>query len=528
MPNVDVNGTTIEFPDTLSGDELNQAVSKAASQIGQSKQPQNDPMSLGGFGENVLKDIPYQAKQIGSGLVNLGKASYEAPFQAGKTLFNTGKQLYEGQSLGQTDLGQAADQAGNIVVGMLPHPNPEKPLLPLKNWEPGGLLQNVAHPYEHPIGAALDVATAVLPFAGEAKGTSMLSKTAEAPSLFRKGASKVLSLLGPEEESLMARMNDPKAIQEAGTIADVSNTFPGIGNKFNKIIGHLSDKADQVISKSTTDALAKEDVMNAVQKARKNLGGIYTDEGRTAAKTLERVGNSFNRTRNAVTQNQVRGIIQNLDNEIPWTKVWKSPESLTASDHAMMDVRGELDSILKAKNPEYANLMKPVSDAIQSRNEFLKRFNIEKIKGKGYQLGDNTVNRAANTLNENKVASQRVLEGVKETTGEDVMSKLQNAKFKEQFQPPTSHTLDDILRTKPETLISLIQNRFGRQAAGALADAINTGSKNIPEKMFKNVGAIGNVSGKVLNEETIAKFMAENDYDPKKAAQAAEAQGYIW
>lgn len=521
-------------------------------------QPQQQEYSQGllktyeGQPQGILQNADVMAGKV----ANLGMEAIQAPFEmageamrgAGdylmgqKTDFNAPK-LFGGQGA-QDPFGYANKVARTAVAGLS---------APLRGQS---MSQQARAEYNRPqsnIDTMADVTTglastflapkisnapmeAVAEGLGKAK--SLFSSKPGVPSMFRKASAKALSLLGPEEDALLKRMENPEAIKQAGTVADVSNSLPGVANKFNTVIGHLSDKADDVISTSKyleEGAFSKDEVMGSVEKARRNLGGIYTDESRSAEKVIKRIQEKFKRVRNTVSQNQVKTIIKDLDSEIPWTKVWKSPETLTATDRAMIDMRTNLDSALKAKNTPYAELMKPVSDAIQARGEFIKKFNLEKVRGGGYQLGDNTVNRMANTMNDNKVASQRVLGQVKETTGEDVLSRLENAKAKEQFQAPTSNTLDDILRFKPSTIISLIQDKMGRSVAGKVADIINKAGKapNVfggAEKLARPVTPVSGysapVSKMVLDKETARMFYEQAGGDKEEARRLAAEAGY--
>jgi len=61
-----------------------------------------------------------------------------------------------------------------MVVNMLPHQIPEKPLA-FKNLEPGSLLQNVAHPYQHPLKAAMVLVHVAAPLSGN-EGSRILEK----------------------------------------------------------------------------------------------------------------------------------------------------------------------------------------------------------------------------------------------------------------------------------------------------------------------------------------------------------------
>lgn len=67
MPNVDINGTTVNFPDSLNGDDLNKAVSQAASQMGQSSQSQPESFldKAKGLYDSYKASPLYQASPVG-------------------------------------------------------------------------------------------------------------------------------------------------------------------------------------------------------------------------------------------------------------------------------------------------------------------------------------------------------------------------------------------------------------------------------------------------------------------------------
>ena len=63
MPRVDINGAVVDFPDNLSGDELNKAVASAAAQLGS---PQAQPQkTLAEIGSSAISNI---GRDFGRGL----------------------------------------------------------------------------------------------------------------------------------------------------------------------------------------------------------------------------------------------------------------------------------------------------------------------------------------------------------------------------------------------------------------------------------------------------------------------------
>lgn len=319
----------------------------------------------------------------------------------------------------------------------------------------------------------------------EALGMALHPVVKGMASTLIKGGKKIAGpLFGVSDEALNAYLKDPKSIKDA-SMEGLARKLPNVAEKFNDVISYFSKNADDLLStskfleKSANDpggAFTKDEITKALSAARKSLGGLYTDEGRTAAKALGRIGESFKRLGNTVSQSQVKGIIQKLDDEIPWTKVWKSPESLTAADNALIKTRTRLDGLLKTKNPEYGEAMKPVSEAIQSRNEFIKKFGIQDIKGQGYTPADVSATRLSAATKEGKIDTQRVLERVKKITGADILPQVEMAKYNEEFfgnRKVNPMTLD--LLTGTGAMLGGALGGFGGVGTGAIAGKMASG-----------------------------------------------------
>lgn len=262
---------------------------------------------------------------------------------------------------------------------------------------------------------------------------------------------KALSYVGDvPEESINYKIEHPQSVQRAKDISEIaSKDVPRIANKFDQAIEGLKSEAKKTLSTSrfleitSTDrggAFTKDEVLGAITTAKRKLGGVYTPEAEGASRVLSKVRGHLEKTRNTVSQNQVADLIDDLDREIPWDKVWRKPEDLTLTDKALIDTRTKLDGILKKKNKVYAKVMAPLSEQIQTRNEFLKTMNLQKVRGEGYQPSDTTASRLFGATKENRLMTKRVLGKTKEALGENLEPDIRAAQVKADFEPESSRS----------------------------------------------------------------------------------------
>lgn len=291
-------------------------------------------------------------------------------------------------------------------------------------------------------------------FGGAAKDTAVGGAAgavlgAVAPAVV-KGAAKFVpyagkklmsSVLGPSEDAITAYLKDPFTIKSA-SMEGLAEQMPQVANKFKAIIKETGAKAKAVLSTSrfiepgandAGGAFTKDEVMGIVASARRKLGGVYTDESKTASTTIKRIAENLKKIRNTVSQKQVHDLITDLDKEIPWDKVIRSPETVTATDKTLINLRTGLDGVLKDKNEAYAKAVKPVEEAISARNDFVRKFSISRVKGEGYVPSDTTYSRVKSSLNEGKIDTDRVVANVKRITGIDIAPQVQNAKHGAEF-----------------------------------------------------------------------------------------------
>ncbi len=309
----------------------------------------------------------------------------------------------------------------------------------------------VSNPY---VAATAGTLVQNAPAIAQAKMTPPMERMPGSPSTVAKPLfRKAMSWMGDvPEESVAFRYDNPKLVQGASDLAPIaSKDVPAMAGKFDQVVSGLNDVAKKTLSKSsflekTADdaggAFTKEEVLGAVKNARTKMGGVYTPEAQTASKTLARISQNLKKIRNTVSQNQVHDLIMDLDNEIPWEKVQKAPESLTMQDNALISLRKGLDGLLKGRNEPYSQTMKPLSEAIQNRNEFTRNFDVRKVRGEGYQPSNSTVPRLLGATKDERLATQRILGKTRETIGEDLQPKIKAAQVKADFEPDSGGTFN--------------------------------------------------------------------------------------
>jgi hypothetical protein len=473
-------------------------------------QPSNTPNLPPGF----ELDQPQQGEPLG----NIpGNAINEV-----KGMFSGAKKLLTSspQELGS----MFKDPRTNFVWNALPHPTVNEQTGDV-SFDPGSIYNQykniTTHPYETFKKEPLGTTMALLPFAKPA--ASMLSKIPVIGDAIQ-GTSGLTKSVGSKlfagaaqvpEESVAARYANP-SIMSGPTQSEIAQNLPNIANKTNQVISGLSDAAKQKLSTSrylSDGAFTKDSILGSIQSARRELGGIYTPEAQAASNAMDKIGENLNKIRNTVSQNQVHDLISDLDREIPWDKVWKSPENMTLTDHALIDIRTKLDGLLKTSNPEYSKVMGPLSEAINTRNEFLKRFQLQKLRGQGYQLGDQSVSRLGKAVNEDRFGTRQSLENIKNVTGEDIQSKIENAVNAQNFRP------------EPVKDFPTMFSNVRKTVAGKLID---TASNAVPKikKVSDTASKFAPLVKPILTEDKAREFLSQSGGDINKARQMAIEAGY--
>lgn len=438
-----------------------------------------EPMSLSGLASNAMSDVG----DIAKGGVELAKQSFLAPFKASTTLFKTGQQLAQGQPLAETELGQAPGKLGNMVVGMLPHPNPEKPLS-FKNMEPGALLENVTHPYQHPVKAAMDIATVAAPFLPEMKASGLAGAAEKAGvnALGFKGSALNTEQKIAKAQQVARNMLDQGIITPLASHEKMAERASALANRAGSQIGnYLESVGERGQFYDPNEAIHAFEQLRPMGKNGNVLkGGIYDKVNSKiddAVETLKAHGDepiSFD------DANDLKGVFQDNAN-------WKSNKDATL-----------LDRVIAGKFRESIdNALSRISDTGLNKEEYQNFLKNKKLYSSAMQAQDPLYNKVSRELANNKIGLTDLIIAAPEVAA--------------------GHSLTGLALVGAKKLAQ----KFGSQT---LASGLNKASKvNIPGAIFK-AGA----AAKILDESTIAKYMAENDYDPKKAAQAAEADGHSW
>lgn len=267
-----------------------------------------------------------------------------------------------------------------------------------------------------------------------------------AKSVGRQVAYPTLSKIGGVSREAIETLEKKPEVLKAPMVEELAQTkLPKVAESFDEIRRGLAEKAGKTLSTSrylNDGAIPKTDILKTIDSVRKDLGGVYTPESQAAAKVLDKIKSNFGKLRTTVSQNNIHDIIKVLDKEIPWNKLWEAPETLTATDESLISLRTSYDEILKNSNKNYADIMKPLSETINVRNEFLKKFNFKKGKpfgelGRKYEPGDMTVSKLKNSLKEGKLESKRVLGKAQKITGENIEGLIKDALVREEIEKST-------------------------------------------------------------------------------------------
>ncbi len=206
-------------------------------------------MSLKGLGQNAISDVKDIASSIPSTIGQMAMIPKTILVDQPNNLYQTGKQMIQGQPFSSTPIGQQAQQFGSMIK-QLP--------------------ENVIHPYEHPVKAAMDAATM--------------------GSMGANAYSKVRPLLAPIGKSIadVAEKGSGLTYKTPGVLADTfqmpSKLFaPGV-EKAREIYGETETGVRPGLSGEKTH---QDFVDKALDMAKS--GDITPTEALEARKSLDRI-----------------------------------------------------------------------------------------------------------------------------------------------------------------------------------------------------------------------------------------------
>lgn len=505
-------------------------------------------------------------------------ASLGAKVIPGVTLPGISKSIAEsvtGTPFHQTPTGQSLEGIGNVV----------KSVPSMVTGLASDIADTVRHPIDtfrnKPLSTTANVISVGLPVA---KGIRALfaptvlateAGTQVGPSLAKRLFAKGMrGAFGVPEEATLARMENPAAVKTAFTPAEIANQMPESMVNLQTKIGQLDDAAKGTLSTSkyiNEGAIPKTQIEDAVRLSRQNLGGIFSEESKAAAGALNRVKTYYKKLTNTVSQQQVKDLIGQIDDDINWA----NPQA-SRTNEALIGVRTRLDGLLKTKNMAYRDAMAPVEEAINTRNEMQKAFSITKPPKQGFQATDMTAGKIQSSLKENKVGTQRILNKFQNVTGEDYSTKIKNATNRALFEgsntngsrravvgtaigagagyslglPPAitgalgaiGGAFTDIYGKQMaagiiDTLANPVAKKFipilERAAKGGTANLLKVHTAmigNDPEyaALMQDSTAAGNTAGKILTETKAREYLKKAGGDRNAARAMATADGWTY
>jgi|GEM_PF-3233649 len=249
-----------------------------------------------------------------------------------------------------------------------------------------------------------------------------------------KSAKKAISAaLGPSEEAIEARL--------AGRAKDTAKSYSELAEEMKDSLARLGDQisdADQQawdklnpISDPNFGGYDKEVLTREIDDVRRSLsvnGKLIGNADNQAEGVLQKLAGDLDQFEDGVSQQDLKKIIQRLDDNINWDNPGAS-----ATNKALSKVRTSFKTALE-DNQDYAEAMDPVSKKTALMNEVKRLFNFKNAPGEGLVPTDTTASKIKTSLNENKAITQDVLKALKEHTGDDFIQAAKDYELSREFQ----------------------------------------------------------------------------------------------
>lgn len=436
MPNVDINGTVVSFPDNLSGNDLNSAVAKAASQMGQSQKPQS-------LFDKVNNSFPGVRQGLKTGLDVLN-----SPFElTGEAVRTAVGGLPFALPTAAKDLGINANnnyvttQQEPMNVFSLPRKAIQGATVGLLNKSPISGIQEFNQ--TTPRNAAESLTDA-----GTALGMSLLApEVANAPlnaagkvvKPLLRGAKalggKVFSATtGVGEPAIEAYSKNPEAIKNALPTSDLANQLPDKLNQLSQKIQQAEGQAYNALG-TTADAspVPKKTLLDMIDNIKNNYGGSITPEEETAFKSLDKLKSNIDSNYGAnISEVQIKDLLKRVGKSVNYT----NPDA-GATNNVLKSFKGQLNDLLTSQNPVYDQAMEPVRQLTGLHNDLVDQFKLDYQAGKGYLANANgaTERALANVNGPYKSIAKDTLNRLSSVIGEDIVGQAQNAKYAKEFRP---------------------------------------------------------------------------------------------
>lgn len=255
----------------------------------------------------------------------------------------------------------------------------------------------------------------------------------KAGSALGDAAQRGLASLGKDTslEDIQSYLQNPSAINMAGTKEDIANKLSNLTGDIGKASGQLSQNARGMLSPDE-NALNISNIKDAASKALEKYfpgGSNLTKADETAANTIvdqyQRLVASSDGNNGVVPETALRSIIDHIQGATK-ESVYGNPEA-GASQTALKEFGGHLNDLLRQNNPEYAQAMAPASEAVNLSKNLGDQFKLENGKPTDATAGK------LNNLLKGKPDETDLATQLKNMTGTDITAQLQNAQTNENF-----------------------------------------------------------------------------------------------
>ena len=444
MPNIDVNGTTVAFPDELSPQDLEKAVGDAADQMG----ADSNPGTLKSAALGAMSGVP------GAQAATAGYKTLTEP-----------NQTFEGaQNQLEAEKDSAWDQHG-AAYGL--------------GKGTGVVATGLALPASLPAAAAVGAASGldatkslseapknVVVGAGEgavagAAGNALMSKVIGPlfERLLPATGKSLIASLGPKLDvpAVEAYLKEPQAIREALSDPQRAERLAQAMSKVGIDTKALSEAARAHLTGATSLSAPLEAASEGVvqsgapeadglantikpifDKIRAKLapGGLAsTPEAEGALKYLneqeQRYVDIAAQNGGQISQQKMGELVRDLQKTI-------SPSAFDTTDISALKtqkkaVAGSMNDVLKGQNADYETAMQPVAENRDLLGSLQDKFGLTKKPGEGYSPSESTNVKMGQLNNEDKTVSHSLLDHLKDKEGFDFLNDAKNRSVLDRF-----------------------------------------------------------------------------------------------
>ena len=251
------------------------------------------------------------------------------------------------------------------------------------------------------------------------------------PGVKAVGKGLLSILFGPSIKSIDARLMDPEAIKYAKPVETLARELPNDIQKLSDHVSTLHDKALDTLSTSkflTDGAQTRDAILKTITEAKNALGRSISDASVSAKAVLNKYYGRIYKIGPTVSENELGHIVRDIDNDIDWNFKGRAPQN-----SALESVRTGIDGLLKTGNPDYERAMGPVADNVRLLKKAQSIFHIERDIGQGFKATNTTAAALKGAAKETRIDSQDVLEKLRDVTGRDYPTAVDNAAHAESF-----------------------------------------------------------------------------------------------